>query len=298
LPVTLFSIGTYQTFNYWNNRREKYKRISISRVTRSVNASGISIALGYTILKKGGMILGDAIGQLISSIFLFSRTWKEDKDIFKEINRPGMLEQAKRYQQFPKFNVASGLLEKMSGHMPVLMLSSFFGEAISGFFSFSQRIVGAPSAIVARAFGDVFRQKANVEFQNTGNCSALFIKTFTQLIVISPAPFLIFYFFAPEIFSLVFGEEWKIAGEYAKIMTAMFFLQFVVSPLSNMFLVAEKQHIDLWMQAVLLTGVLSAFAFGYNIFREPRICIFLFTIAYSLKYILELYLSYKFSKGK
>ena len=298
LPVTMFSIGLFQTLNYWNNRKEKYKILASSRVFRSAGTGVVSIALGYSFLKQGGLIIGDAIGQLLSGFFLLVNTWENDKYLFKEISKIKMIEQAKRYSQFPKYNVPSGLLEKMSGQAPVLMLSAFFGETITGFFSFSQRIISAPSAIIARAIGDVFRQKANVEFLEKGNCSGIFIKTFQLLFGIGIVPFTAFYFFAPEIFGVVFGKEWIIAGEYSKIMTIMFFLQFVVSPLSSMFLVAEKQHIDMWIQIVLLAGVISSFACGYTIFNKPEICILLFTFVYSVKYIIELFLSYRFSKGK
>ena len=43
------------------------------------------------------------------------------------------------------------------------------------------------------------------------------------------------------LFVLFFGEEWREAGVYARILMPMFMLQFIVSPLSSMFLVAEQQ---------------------------------------------------------
>ncbi len=298
LPLTMFAIGTYQALNYWNNRKEKYSRLAFSRVTRSVGTSAWSIGFGFALMKKGGLILGDCIGQLLSGLFLFFRTWREDKDYFKDISKADMKQQAKRYSQFPKFNVASGLFEKLSGQLPVLFLAHWFGDAITGFFSFSQRIISAPSSIIARAFGDVFRQKATIEFQNNGNCIALFRKTTIQLFLLSCIPFVIFYFFAPDIFAVIFGAKWRIAGEYAQIMTPMFFLQFVVSPVSNVFLVAEKQKIDLYVQILLLAGVVGSFLYGYNVYKDPIKCLIFFTFVYCIKYVIEWFLSYTFSKGK
>jgi O-antigen/teichoic acid export membrane protein len=298
LPFTMFAIGTYQALNYWNNRKEKYARLAYSRVARSVGTSAWSIGFGLALVKKGGLILGDFIGQLFSVLFLFFRTRKEDSIYAKEISKAEMLQQAKRYSQFPKFNVASGLFEKLSGQLPVLFLAHWFGDAITGFFSFSQRIISAPSAIIARAFGDIFRQKATVEFQLNGNCTKLFGKTAIQLFILSIIPFIIFYFLAPDIFAFIFGAKWRIAGEYAQIMTPMFFLQFVVSPVSSMFLVAEKQKIDLYIQFVLVIGVIGSFLYGYNVYKDPEKCLIFFTFVYCIKYIIELYLSYQFSKGK
>ena len=298
LPVTMFAIGSYQTFNYWNNRKEKYKRLALSRVTRSVNTSGASLVLGYTSFKSAGLILGDTIGQSAAALFLFFRTWKEHSSFFSHISKQGIIEQAKRFIRFPKFNVVSGLFEKMSGQFPVLMLSSFFGQAVTGWFSFSQRIISAPGAIIAKAVGDVFRQKANVEFIQNGNCKKMFINTFRQLSLLGLIPFALFFAFAPLLFKFLFGEKWVIAGEYSQIMTVMFYLQFVVSPLSNMFLIAGKQSLDLIMQLFLLLFVLLSFVSGSVIFNDPKICILLFTFVYSLKYLVELYLSYNFSKGE
>lgn len=298
LPVSLLAVGVYQALNYWNNRKEKYTRLALSRVMRSVNTSAWSIGLGYTLLRKGGLIIGDTIGQLMSTLFLFFRTWREDKAMLKETDKELMWTLAKRYSHFPLYNVPSGLFEKMSGNTPVMFLAYFFNDAIAGFFSFTVRIISAPSAIVARAFGDVFRQKATVQFREKGECRDLFIRTLLQLLALSIVPFTLFYFFAPQLFSFVFGSKWQIAGEYAAILTPMFFLQFVVSPMSNMFLVAEKQKIDLFLQIFLLIFVIGSFTCGYYVCAEPYMCLILFTFAYSIKYIVELLLSYQFSKGK
>lgn len=298
LPITMLSIGTYQSFNYWNNRKEKYGLMSLSRITRSVNTSGASLILAKTTLKNGGLILADVCGQFVAAFFLVFRTLKSDKNSLQQISLSGIKTQAKRYSQFPKYNVPSGFFEKMSGHSPVFLISSFFGEAISGFFSFSQRIIAAPASIISRAIGDVFRQKANKEFHDNGNCTTLFIKTLKQLVLIGLPLFTVFYFIAPELFAFVFGEKWRVAGEYAQIMTVMFLLQFIVSPLSNLFLIAEKQNIDLVIQILLLILIACAFVLGYNLFKDVQKCILLFTFVYSAKYLVELYLSYQFSKQK
>jgi len=212
LPLTMLAIGSYQTFNYWNNRKEHYKRLAVSSVARSVSSSAASVAFGFTSFKAFGLIVGDTIGQLIASFFLFIRTWRNDKTIFKGITKKGMREQALRYQHFPKFNVASGLSEKLSGHIPVLMLSGFFGEAITGLFSLSQRIVAAPGAIIARAVGDVFRKQATVEYQVNGNCIALFNKTFRQLTFLGFMPFSVFSFLRLNYFHFCLVKSGKWPG--------------------------------------------------------------------------------------
>jgi O-antigen/teichoic acid export membrane protein len=297
VPVTVFAIGIYTIFNFWLNRKGSYKNISAGKIARSATSSFLSIGFAYTLLKTGGLIIADTIGQLVAGFFVFFKSLKSDKDKIQFISRKSMILQSKRYIHFPKFNIISGLFEKGSGQLPVILLSSFFGTAISGFFSLSQRIIAAPGALIGSSVGDVFRQQASIEFLEKGNCRDTFLNLLKLLFLLAIIPFLIIFFFAPFLFSFIFGAEWRIAGEYAQIMTVMFFLSFIVSPLSNMFIIAEKQKIDLIIQVILFSFVSLSFITGYNIFGNPKAAIMIYSITYCFKYFVELYLSYKFSKG-
>lgn len=298
IPVTVFAIGIYTIFNFWLNRKGHYKNISSGKITRSAFSSFLSIGFAFTLLKTGGLIIADTVGQIAAGLFVFFKSLKRDKDKLQFISGRSMIIQSKRYIHFPKFNIISGLFEKGSGQLPVILLSSFFGTSISGFFSFSQRIIAAPGALIGSSVGDVFRQEVSIEFIEKGNCRNTFLELLKLLVLLAIIPFLVVFLFAPFLFSFIFGAEWQIAGEYAQIMTVMFFLSFIVSPLSNMFIIAEKQKIDLIMQIVLFGFVLLSFIIGYNFFNNPKVTILIYSIIYCIKYCVELYLSYRFSMGE
>jgi O-antigen/teichoic acid export membrane protein len=297
LPVTVFSIGIYNTFNLWLNRKQHFNNISGGKIIRSIFSSGFSLGFGFSILKAGGLIIADTLGQMIAGAFVFVKSLKFDRKQITFISKQSIARQAKRYSQFPKFNVISGLFEKGAGQVPVILLTSFFGASVTGLFSLSQRIIAAPGSLIGVSVGDVFRQHASIEFKENGNCNETFMNLFKILLLIAIIPFTILAITAPFLFSFIFGAEWRIAGEYAQIMTIMFFLSFVVSPLSNMFIIAEKQKIDLIIQIFLFSLVCISFIIGYNIFNHPKVAILLYSITYSVKYCVEFYLSFKFSRG-
>lgn len=298
VSVSTFFVGVYQSLNYWFNRKSKYRELATSRVVRSANTSGFSILFGALKLNGGGLILGDLIGQAVASIYLIVRFFKSHKSKLSVVSWQRMKKMARRYNQFPKFNVVSGVLEKGSGQMPVLLLTSFFNLTVVGLFSFAQRIISAPSAIIARAFGDVFRQRASEQYLKTGECKALFNALAKRLFLMGIIPFSVLFFIAPAAFGFIFGSKWYVAGEYTQIMTVMFFLQFVVSPLSVMFLVAEKQKLDLFLQFYLFCSLFISFFVGYKVYNDPKMCLLFFTVAYSIKYLIEFALAYRFSAGK
>lgn len=297
MPLTVLFIGFYSTINLWFNRKSKFRNISIGKIIRSSFSSFFSIGFGLTVFKAAGLIISDTIGQMTAAIYVFSRFSKDEKNNLSHISISSMKKQAKRYIHFPRYSILSGFLEKGSGQVPIILLTAFFSSSVTGFFSWSQRVIAAPEGLISGSIGDVFRQQASLEFQQNGNCRKTFLKLFKMLVTISFIPFVILAFYAPDIFAFIFGEEWRMAGNYSQIMTVMFFLSFVTSPLSNMFIIAEKQKIDMFIQILLFIFICISFLAGYKIFNNPGSAILLYTITYSIKYCIEFCLSYKFSKG-
>ena len=158
------------------------------------------------------------------------------------------------------------------------------------------KVLMIPINLLSNTISDVFKQKATKDYNRLGNCMDIFISTFKKLILIGIIPFSLLGVFAPDIFSFIFGEKWKIAGEFAQIMTPMLFLKFVINPLSYTFYIAQKQHLDLIGQVVLFLFVSISIFIGLE-FNNAEILLISFSISYSIMYILYLSFSYKYSKG-
>jgi O-antigen/teichoic acid export membrane protein len=295
LPLTVFIIGASQIINYWCNREEEYKLLSSNRIFRAIYSLGASISLFK--FKAWGLILGDTIGQLLSVLSISALLNRKRKTPLAKPDFVEMKHLIKRYNQFPLYNVPSGLLEKVSSNLPSLLFLSYFSPATLGFFALTQRIIGLPGALIARSYGDVFRQQASVIFRQENQCSVLFIKTLKTLTIIAVPSFFVLLLIVKPAFEFVFGEKWVVAGIYAQYLVPMFFLQFIVSPLSSMFLVAEKQKFDLIVQIFLLLSLVTTFFVGIMLHFSADETIIGYSVVYCLKYLIELHLSYKFSKN-
>ena len=177
-----------------------------------------------------------------------------------------------------------------------MLLGALFNSATAGFYTLTQRVMGAPMSLVAGALGDVFRQEASYAYAHHGQCKEIYQKTFKRLLLISLVPFSVFFFVAPPIFSLVFGADWRIAGEYAQILMPMFFLRFITSPLSSMFIIAERQRLDLIWQIFLLSLVVASFMLGKFLLSATDALKF-FSAAYSIGYSINGVMTYNFAKN-
>ena len=298
IPLSTLILGIYSSLNYWNNRRKNYNILSSGRIIYSLLVALITIMLGFTILINGGLIFGTILGQGLAAIFLISLIIIREKSYLKKINYTKIRLLSKRYFKFPKFLIAGHLMNTSSSQLPLILFSSYFISPVGGFFLLTQRVISLPISIISSSIGDVFRQQASLDYAQNKNCTELYLSTFRKLVFISIIPFVAFYFSAPILFETVFGESWKKSGEFAQILVPMFFLQFVTSPLSNMFIIAEKQELDLLWQLFLFMSVLLSLSLGIFIFKDEFIAVALFSFSYSISYIVNFFMTLSFSKGK
>uniref|UniRef100_A0A3B0LY51 Uncharacterized protein n=1 Tax=Arsenophonus endosymbiont of Trialeurodes vaporariorum TaxID=235567 RepID=A0A3B0LY51_9GAMM len=66
------------------------------------------------------------------------------------------------------------------------------------------------------------------------------------------------------LFIFVFDEEWRVACYYAKLICPLFFIRFIVSTVSSIDTVMEKQNIYLLFNIVLLITSLAIIYISHN----------------------------------
>lgn len=296
VPVSTMLTGIYQSLNYWSNRKKDYRRMGISRVLQTGSVSAVQLAAGYTPLAAAGLISGQVVGVALSTAALAHIVMRDDRHELKQVSKARTAAVAKEYSNFPKYLVAAHGFNTGSFQSPVILLGSLFNPAVAGFYTLAQRVIGSPMSIVSGAIGDVFRQEASHAYTHTGNCKAIYLKALKRLLAVSTLPFLVFYFIAPDLFEFVFGAAWRVSGEYVQLLAPMFWLRFLTSPLSNMFIIAQKQRLDLLWQFTLFILVVSSFVTGWHL-GSTKIALILFCASYSLMYLLNCYLSFRLACG-
>jgi O-antigen/teichoic acid export membrane protein len=294
--VSIFVTGNYQAFYYWMNRRRQFKLLAMSRVSQSTTAAVVNLGMGLPSPGPTGLISGTVLGQAVCTGILGRYLWRRNRIERYALSAGSMKEQAKRYVNFPKYSILADSINNAANQIPVVLLTSFFGSSVVGFFNLTQRVLAAPISLVATSIFDVFKQRASSDFAALGNCREIYVKTFKNLVLISILPFVLLFVVSPGLFAFFFGETWRISGEFARIMTVLFFLRFTASPLGYVLYIAGKQNLDLIWQIVLFILTTSSIILGYY-FGKVEYSIAFFTISYSLMYILYLFMSYKFAKG-
>lgn len=297
VPASTLLLGLYQSLNYWSNRKAQYKRLAISRTVQSSSAALAQLGSGYAGSGAVGLVGGQISGQVLATSVLARLIWREDQGLIRALRPLRSLALAKKYIDFPKYLIVAHGFNTASGQMPVLLLSALFNTAAAGFFSLTQRFMAAPMALIANSLRDVFRQEASQAYIHQGECKAIYQKTFKHLLLISAMPFTVFFFVAPTLFAWLFGTQWRVAGEYAQILTPMAFFNFITSPLSSMYMIAEKQKIDLLWQICLFALVVASFFLG-KVFSSEKVALAIFSGFYCLMYGINGLVSYLLAIGR
>jgi len=115
--------------------------------------------------------------------------------------------------------------------------------------------------VLGHAVAQVYFQKAS-EAKREGNLAQVTKTAFRWLVILGLFPVFALMIVGPELFSVIFGQEWRDAGVYASILSPWLFFSFVSSPLSTIFSVLEKQKELFFFNAILLFSRLTALLLG------------------------------------
>lgn len=283
IPISVFFVGFFNILNYYNNRIKKYKDIAKSTVLKSIVLAVTQLSIGFFKDGASGLISGEILSRMFSNIRLLKNIYK-NKSFLSIIKLKKILVLAKKYKEFPKFSIISSLANTMSSHLTSLLISIYYSIVTLGYFSLSERVLGAPISLIGKSIGQVFFQEASIEYKNSKNIKETFFKTLKKLIIIGIPIFSLLFFIVEDIFEIVFGKEWRIAGEYASILIFLFAARFIVSPLTLVPIIFKRNKIDFYFQLIMLFLVLSIILLAQLLHLSFYDFIIGFSIAYGLYY--------------
>ena len=276
IPLAILLTGIYKVLNYWSIRKKQFKSVSFSKVGQSTARAVTSLSLGLLKFGNAGLIVGNFVGQLMATLILGWKVWKNDKDKKKFISKEKIKKAVKKYENLPKYSIWSALLNTASIQVPILILTPFFGSAIVGFYSLSHRVLTMPMSLLGQAVGQIFFQKASESKNDRKRLQYITFEVYKKLVYTGCFPLLIVTFFGKEIFSFIFGAQWIIAGKYAQILSIWILLVFISSPLSTLFVVLNKLKQGLIADIILFSSRVISLLVGAMYFKNIEISIILF----------------------
>lgn len=261
-----------------------------------IGAGTIALAQ-LAFLYAGGGGTGLLVGQLIGLAVGLSaarRLLSPPSPKLDAIARPRGRAYLRHHQAFWRYSLPSNLLNALVGQLPLLLVGLRYGALSAGLFALTQRVLAAPISLVAASVLEVFKRQSVQDFETLGNCQHAYRYTFKALLLLAIGPSLILLIFSPQLFSWIFGDAWRAAGELAQILAPLYFLNFIASPLSYVFFVAGKQKIELLWQVALFVMTATALL-APGTLKET---VLHYAVGYSGLYLVYLHMSYQCAQNQ
>lgn len=290
IPISFLLYGIYQILMMWNFRKRSFSAISQTKITQSISSAITKVVLGLFNFGPVGLIIGSIVGQSAGFFRLGKGLFTEKSNLLRYISLKKMKVLAIRYKKFPIFQVPSTLLSRVSEQIPTLFIASLYGSEVIGLYGLAKSIVNIPMVLIGTSVGDVFYGEA----ASIGKTEPLKLKKlsnsiFKKLLIVGILPLFILIYFAPKLFTVIFGIEWIIAGEYARIISLLAFSQLIFQPVSRIYDVYEKQKDIFFISILRLVLVFFVFIiskyFEMGIENTIMIYVLVMTFVYAITYV-------------
>lgn len=293
IPVAVFGASLYSALVQWAIREKLFVVIARTKISQSLSGGIVKIVLGFMQYRPLGLLVGTVIGQAGGITTVFKSLCINNR--LSSITKQDIRRVAIKYRNFPMFDTPAAIINVAGDQIIPILIFSFYGGTITGYFSVAQQLLSIPAVFVGAAIGQVFLQRASVAKYNSG-LQELALITYELLLQIGVFPLLLIAFFAPEIFSCMLGKQWVAAAYYARYLAPLAALIFAFSPVSNLFNIVSRQGLSLFLEVLYFSVKIIGFLIG-TIYNDPLLSVKLFAIMGAIMVLVRSYYALKILKN-
>ncbi len=273
LPLSVTLFGWYQALRYWAMRREAFGDVARNAATRAAVGMGLACLMGlwppFPEVPEAGLILSQILGEATGNLLLAWRIYRTDRHLLAWPGLRRLRLSAERWRGLALPLAVGDGIAMGYARLPVLAIGWLFGPTAAGLYAWAERFTVLPAQLVASAIGDVYRQRATVEFHRHGRFDGLMRRTFAVTAALAVPPYLLGLLLAPALFAWLFGPVWLEAGQLAQILLIGGLVAFAVTPVDKATVIFQRtRFILLWHTARLvlkLAAVAAVLLFEWSL---------------------------------
>ncbi|MBF6622371.1 MAG: oligosaccharide flippase family protein [Pseudomonas stutzeri] len=242
VPLVMFSGAALEICQQWLFRTQRFRITASVAVGHSLLFNSIRTLAGLVQSSALVLVCSTALQHALHAAMLGLAMLRakphidiHDGDQSKQSGEsveqePGLLALARRHSDFPMFRAPVMLINAVSQQLPTLILAVYFGPAAAGFFALCRQAMSMPTNLIGKSVADVYYPRISRAIHDGEPVAAMLIKATAALALVGLVPFSLVVAFGPWLFALVFGEQWQVAGEFARWLALAEYLVFVSRP--------------------------------------------------------------------
>jgi lipopolysaccharide exporter len=291
--LSLFGAGCHQILNLWSVRKEYFKQLSRTKYMQSISQVSSQLLLSITGWGPLGLIFGELLGR-VTGVFSQWKLWRKDvKSGLIQATWVEMKESAHRYRRFPLLSSWSSILNSIGLYLPNIILAVFYGPYIAGLLTMGQRFLGAPTTLISSSVNQVYMSQFAIYLnEDREKIYPLFMETVKKALIFGLIAIGGVVIFAPMLFHFFFGDTWEKSGQFLRILSIMYLIQFIANSVGATIDMMERQDLHLYREVIRILMIIGALLLAHYTNQSADMAVALLGFASALGYVLHLSLSW------
>ena len=261
LPIFVFLSAVWNLLNYWFTRQKMFGSIGGYQLSQSILNAGTKTSFGYVGLTNGGLLISTILSPFLSLLTSIIFAYKRIKPLFF-FSKQQCLSVANRYANFPKFSLPRAVVNNVSGNLPILLLTPFFGLAEIGYFGMALTLAFRPINMISSSLYQVFFQRTTEQVNQRKSVMPFFKKFLLKAVFLVFPLFIVLFFFLPDLTEWLLGKGWNQAGNYICLMLPWLAMSILVAPISYLSDVFFQQKKGLFFEIFIVAMRLIGLGIG------------------------------------
>lgn len=241
-PAILLA-GLFNILSVWLLRRQHFRGISEYQVSRSVLTSALQFSASF--VEKSALIL--CVSQVLSLIMSTAVLMRSDfrsiiRIAFSGYDLSRLAGFARQYKGFAVYGASQTLARSFSVSIPMVLLPILTAPMEAGLFWLAYRMLVMPSQIIGQSVRNVFLRRVTEIHHAAGDLLKPMYSTCGILFLIYAPVVIVIMIWGPSLFALVFGEPWRGAGNYARLISIPWMFENITGPSSVLAVVLQLQR--------------------------------------------------------
>ncbi len=232
--ATAVFISVWVGLRAFASREDMFASVSRSGVADSSSQAVGQVALGQVSLGAQGLAAGYLAGKVAAVVVLL---WSVRKRILAP-DRPWAA--GRRWIRYTIWLTPTSVLNQASVTAVSPAIAALFGAGFAGQFALAARMLAVPSVLLGQAISTVFFPKI-ARMRRAGQPTADAVASVASVLTSVAWPtFAVTFLLGPELFTFVFGTDWREAGIAAAILSPWLAMNLVSSPISSVIMISDR----------------------------------------------------------
>ena len=257
-PAATIALGLRALLIGWCTRKGFIKTLAVGRALNGTS-SGIAFVVGAvagaeTIWLVGAWLTGQAVEMLVVAATVLRDVAREPRSLGSRRRRRAL----RRFRRFPRVLLWSHILEELGPHLPITLISGFFGAELAGVYNMIQRVVARPAAVIGSSVHVMVASEASKRLRSGVDLIPLLDISLKRLAKVAVLLFVPLAVLGPVVLPVVLGPQWEDTGILLLAILPGAAVDFVAIPLIPVLILVERVFTQLALSVARLAIVVLA----------------------------------------